>query len=163
MNTQTATPGVLAPAEPSVPDPRRGDTPASKRSQGKVIKASEYCFRCALDFTPRMMAFHLAHGHLILHCQLCRTPLERLGISRASKIRGQFCSSSCKEEAELRGLCIACSKEPDGTFKLGACIRCRRAYFNVSRQIRAVNGTLGAIHRATILPGVYHRCDQETA
>jgi hypothetical protein len=163
MNTHSATQDVVARVEPTAADPRRGEKTASEPSQGKALKGSKYCFRCALDFSPRMMAFHLSHAHLILHCQLCRTPLERLGISRASKIRGQFCSSSCKEEAEIRGLCIACSKEPDGTFKHGACLRCRRAYFNVSRQILEVNGVLGAICRAEVLPAVYQRCDRGTA
>lgn len=163
MNTLTATQDVLAPAELSAADPRRGETQACERSQVKALKGSEYCFRCALDFTPRMMAFHLSHGHLILHCQLCRTPLERLGIYRDNHLRGQFCSSSCKAEAERRGLCTACSKEPDDTFKRGACLRCRRERFNVLRQIKAVNGTLGAIHRAGYLPPAYHRTDRETA
>lgn len=163
MNTLTATQDVLAPAELSAPDPGRGETQACERAQGKALKGSKYCFRCALDFTPRMMAFHLSHGHLILHCQLCRIPLDRLGIYRDNHLRGQFCSYSCKAEAERRGLCYACSKEPDDTFKRGACLRCRRERFNVSRQIRAVNGTLGAIHRASFLPAVYERCDRETA
>jgi hypothetical protein len=163
MNTQTATQELLAPAESAAPEPKRVESRACKRSHGKAIKASEYCFRCALDFTPRMRAFHLSHGHLILTCQLCRTPLEHLGISRDNLLQGQFCSSSCKAEAERRGLCTACSKEPDGTFKRGACVRCRRERWSVRRQIRTVNGTLGAIRRAAFLPGVYHRCDRETA
>lgn len=163
MNTQATTEEVLSPAKPSVPEARKARKPAGEKSQGKALNASKHCFRCALDFTPRMMAFHLSHGHLILHCQLCRTPLERLGVYRDNHLRGQFCSSPCKEEAERRGLCYACSKEPDDTFKRGACVRCRRERFNVSRQIKAVNGTLGAIHRAGYLPPVYHRIDRETA
>lgn len=162
MNRQAPTEDVLATVEPSRPDPRTGETPRCEPSKGKALNASKHCFRCSLDFTPRMMAFHLSHGHLTLHCQLCRMPLERLGIYRDNLLRGQFCSSSCKEEAACRGLCYACSKEPDDTFKRGACVRCRRSRFNVSRQINAVNGTLAAIHRAAYLPAAYERCDRET-
>ena len=127
------------------------------------MKDVKHCSPCGLAFSSAMMGFHLSHHHLVLCCQVCRTPMQRLGITRDPFAQGQFCSSSCKAQAERRGLCTACSKESDGTFQGGTCARCRRTRFNVGRQIQAVNGTLGAIHRAAFLPRVYERRDRGIA
>ena len=157
MNTPSATQDLALreglsreAAPPAAPIPGRFGT-------AQAVPASKHCFRCDLDMDPPMMAFHKAHAHLVLHCQLCRTPIAHLGISRADHIRGQYCSSICKSEAARRGLCIACSKVPDGTFKRGMCLPCRASYVGIHRQISQVNGILFAIESAQVLPMPYQR------
>lgn len=148
---------LLPPVGHVHPGPGSEGSQAPQAPSRRPVETLKYCRTCDLEFEPGMMAFHRSHAHLVLHCQLCHVPLQRLGIIRDLMARGQFCSSVCKEEAWGRGLCIACSKEPDGTFRGGICLRCRREYANIDRQIRAVNGTLGAIRRAEVLPAVYER------
>lgn len=146
------------------PPPPAPDSPAvAQKPAAVLVRGQKFCKRCRIHFAPRMMDFHRSHAHLLLRCQLCGAVVRRLGISRDRAVRGQFCSDACKGEAEGRGLCGTCSREPDGTFKQGTCGSCRRAYVSAGRQISQINGILGAIERAQYLPFFYQRLKQPPA
>lgn len=121
------------------------------------MKDFRHCYRCKMDFSPRMMDHHLAHNHLILRCQVCAAPMLRMGVTRSPLARAQFCSSECFGEAERRGLCVGCSAAPNGAFRLGACPACRRYGHYVIPAITAVADQLKAIRRARYLPRPYQR------
>lgn len=134
------------------------DVCSERRSSARAsLEPTEHCSQCRISLSQRMMAFHIAHSHLVLRCQLCASLVQRLGISRDPAIRGQYCSLSCKEQAEERALCVACSREPDGTFKNATCLRCRRSFVSVRDQLGQVAGVLSAIDRAQVLPLAYQR------
>lgn len=140
------------------PPPQAAEmTPAAQTPAAPRFRGQKFCNRCKIHLAPRMMEFHRSHAHLLLHCQLCGAVARQLGFSRDRAVRGQFCSIACKEEAGGRGLCGTCSREPDGTFKQGTCGRCRRSYGNAARQIGQINGILGAMNRAQVLPLFYQR------
>jgi hypothetical protein len=121
------------------------------------MKTLEHCLPCNLDFSPRMLRFHLEGKHLILRCQVCRRLIWRLGLARTKLLRAQFCSPECLAEAERRKLCLGCSRAPDATFRHDACKRCRGRGYGVIREIVTVNEELRAIRRARVLPLPYQR------
>lgn len=115
------------------------------------------CYRCRLDLSPEMLYVHRALGHRLLQCQVCRIPLIRPGVSRRVTTPNQFCSPSCMLEAERRGLCTACSREPDASFVRGRCLDCRSARSKVIREVRGVTEAIAAMRRARYVPRPYRR------
>jgi hypothetical protein len=126
------------------------------------MKDSKHCFRCGLDFSPPMMAFHLKHEHLTLKCGLCRSIIPRLGFTRSGLIRAQFCSRTCMNEAELRGLCKRCSKEPSGSFERGTCRPCRRDLWHRERTLHSIRQELLGMEESRVLPLPYQRRNRAT-
>lgn len=127
------------------------------------MKDFRHCYRCKMDFSPRMMEHHLEHNHLILRCQRCAAPLLRMGLTRSPIDRAQFCSSECLAEADRRGLCIGCGAVPNSPFRFGACLECRRHGHYIIPAITAVADQLKAIRRARYLPRPYQRRERLTA
>jgi hypothetical protein len=121
------------------------------------VNKLKHCSRCRVDFHPAMFQYHLDHGHVILTCQVCGSPIRRLGIARDRRVKGQFCSEACKRDAGTRGLCLSCSKSPPGTFKEGVCQPCRSRAGLLKREVDGVLDSLRAIRRAEFLPRPYQR------
>lgn len=121
------------------------------------MKDWRHCYRCNLDFSPKMMDHHLEYNHLICRCQLCSAPMLRMGLSRSPVDRAQFCSSECMATAEQLRLCIGCCAIPNAKFMHGACADCRQYGHYVIPAITAVADQLKAIRRARYLPRPYQR------
>lgn len=160
MKTQSELHDVR-PSGPATLSAVHGEARLAVRTRDRASSRTTHCAPCGLEFTPRMMAFHTSWGHLVLKCQLCQSPVLRLGLRRNCDARAQYCSAFCLAKAESRGLCRVCSKDPDNSFRQRVCRTCRHLSRSTVLEIREVNGALSAIERARFLPRHYERRDLE--
>lgn len=144
------------------PKPVASPAPSALHPENRVSGRIS-CRTCQVAMSRGMLAWHLRNGHAFLLCRICSARILATGYVLVSGHTGDFCSKACREECLRRGLCFNCFKEPDGTFRNGACLTCRTAYrkrmIALHQGLKSVSQAAQGMREAAQQPPPYYRAN----